>query len=315
MKIKRTGLVYSLYIKNLIALWVVAVLLMSIPVYLLIHNSGANYLMNYLFYRGAPDTAALTEYTSRDMLDYEEVMADIEAHGGEQALIRQNTPCFFKANLYQEGNRYRFSIPIDSEKLKDTGLYYDNTGIPYPGISDRSQLNDLVPKENYPTEHLYFYEFGGKEYLLAMDYELEPELPETMRVTFAPMGIYSLYMVYDLYQEGYSGEICNYLIDCRNTPVDPEDEIFKDLCMFGPFGLLFLIAAILLTVVPTLHPTYRQLDKFGRTIPKAVEKIEANYAEFGIEEQDKKTIYLNEWLIKKSLFKTGIERNYKKQKN
>ncbi len=315
MKIKRSGLIYSLYLKNILALWVVAALLMSIPVYLLIHNSGANYLMNYLFYRGAPDPAALAEYTGRDMLDYETVMADIDAHGGEQALLRQTTTCFFRANLYQEGDRYRFSIPIDRDKLVDTGIYYDNMALAYTGMESHEQLNQMIPKENYAVEHLYFYEYGGMNYLLSMDYDLDSEIPEKMRVTFAPIGIYSLYMVYDLYQEGYTGELCNYLIDCRSTPVDPEDEIFKDLCMFSPFGLAFLIAAILLTAVPTLHPTYRQLDKFARSIPKAVEKIEANYAEFGVEDQDKKTIYLNEWLIKKSLFKTNIERNYKKQPN
>lgn len=315
MKIKRSGLVYSLYLKNLLALWILAAVLMSIPIYLLVHNSGANYLMNYLFYRGAPDTAALTEYTSKDMLDYEAVMADIDAHGGETALMRMNTTYFRKDHIYQEGNRYRFGIEIDKDKLVDTGIYYDNMAMAYTGVESHEQLNGMMPKENYGVEHLYFYEYGGKEYLLSMDYDLDLEIPENMRVTFAPIGIYSLYMVYDLYQEGYTGELCNYIIDCRETPVDPEDEIFKDFCMFAPFGLLALIAAILLTAVPTLHPTYRQLDKFGRTIPKAVEKVEANYAEFGIEDQDKKTIYLNEWLIKKSLFKTSIERNYKKQPN
>lgn len=315
MKIKRAGFVYSLYKKNIIHLWIVAGVLTAGLLYLLLHNSGVNYLMNYLVYRGEPDTAALTEYVSRDMLDYEAVMADIEAHGGEGALARQATSCFFKANLYQEGNRYRFSIPVETDKLVDTGIYYDNMALPYTGITDRSQLNDLIPKENYAAEHLFFYEYGGVEYLLVMDYDLETKLEDSMRVTFAPMGIYSLYMVYDLYQEGYRGEICNYLIDCRETPVDPEDDIFKDLCLYSPFALGFLIAAIVLTAVPAWHPTYRQLDKFGRTIPKAVEKVDQDYAEFGISSEDKKTMYLNEWMVKKSTFKNGIERNYKKQKN
>lgn len=315
MKIKRTGFVYSLYKKNLRNLWIVAAILTAGLLYLLLHNSGVNYLMNYLVYRREPDTAALTEYVSQDMLDYEAVMADIEAHGGEEALLRQSTSCFFKANLYQEGSRYRFSIPIDKDKLVDTGIYYDNMALCYPNITDRSQLDSLIPKENYPKDHLFFYEYGGMEFLLVMDYDIETELEDSMRVTFAPMGIYSLYMVYDLYQDGQRGQLCNYLIDCRETPVDPEDDIFKDLCLYAPIALAFLIAAILLTAIPAWHPTYRQLDKFGRTIPKAVEKVDRDYEESGIEAEDKKTIYLNEWMVKKSAFKNGIERNYKKQKN
>jgi hypothetical protein len=46
-----------------------------------------------------------------------------------------------------------------------------------------------------------------------------------------------------------------------------------------------------------------------------VEKVDADYEEFGIEAEEKKTIYLNEWLVQKSFFKNGIEKNYKKQKN
>jgi hypothetical protein len=313
MKIKRSVFVYSMYKKNIIHLWLLAGILTAILVYMLV--GSFTYLLNYLFFRSTPDSEQLTAFVSRDILDYDAVMADIEANGGEQALLRQSTSMFYKANVYQEGIRYRFSIEIDRDKLTDTGVYYDDAYRAYTGITDRAQLKELIPKENYATEHLYFYEYDGMEFLLAMDYDLEDELGDSARVTFAPIGVYSLYMVYDLYNAGYSGELCNYLIDVRNTPVDFEDEDFKDLCMFGPFALAALIAAILLTVFPLWHPTYRQLSKYGRTIGKAVEKVDADYEEFGIEAEEKKTIYLNEWLVQKSFFKNGIEKNYKKQKN
>lgn len=313
MKIKRSGFVYKLYRKNITALWALALLLFAGLLYLLLHNSGINYLMNYLVYRGTPDPEALTEFTSRDMLDYDFVLEDIEKNGGEMALLRGTTSCFFRANLYQQDGRYRFGITVDPEKLKDTGIYYDNTGMAYTDCASRETANALVPSENYLTEHLYFYEYEGMEYLFVLGDDVT--LEENMRVTFAPMGVYSLFMVYDLAHAGYSGQICNYLIDARNTPVDPEDEIFKDLCMYAPFALAAMIAAILLTIVPTLHPTYRQLSKYGRTIQKAVEKVDADYEEFGIEAETKKTIFLNEWCVQKSTFKNGIEKNYKKQKN
>lgn len=313
LKIKRSGFVYKLYLKNILALWAVALVLFAGLMYIFLHNSGFNYLMNYFFYSSTPDPQALTEFTSRDMLDYEFVMDDIEANGGEMALMRQATSCFFRDNLYQENGRYRFKIQVDPDKLVDTGIYYDNMGIPYTDCTSRQEANALVPSENYLTEHLYFYEYEGMEYLFVLGDNVA--LEEEMRVTFAPMGVYSLHMVYDLYQEGYSGTICNYLIDARETPVDPEDEIFKDLCMYAPFALAFILAAILTTLFPTLHPTYRQLSKYGRTIQKAVEKVDGDYEEFGIESETKKTIFLNEWCVQKSTFKNGIEKNYKKQKN
>lgn len=313
MKIKRSGFVYSLYKQNMLALWSVAAVL-TIGLVAMIISSG-HYLMNYLFYRSAPDAAALTEFVSRDMLDIDTVEADIEAHGGEMALLRAKTSMFYQDNVYQEGGRYRFSIPVDRDRLVDTGIYYDETYRAYLNVPDRETLKTLIPRENYATEHLFFYEYDGVNFLVAMDYEVENELKENMRVTFAPIGVYSLYMIHDLYAAGYSGEVCNYLIDLRNTPVDFEDEDFKDICLLLPFALGFLIAAILLTAVPTLHPTYRQLQKFARTIQKAADMVDANYDEFGIEASDKKTLFLNDWLVKKSLFKNGIEKNYKKQKN
>ena len=317
MKVKRSGFVYSLYRKNILHLWLLTVLLLAIVGFLLIHHQGASYLMNYLVYRSEPNVEALTAYTERDMLDRDTVLSDIQKNGGEDALLRQRPSCFFRPNLYQEGSRYRFSIPIDREKLTDTGIYYDNlanvyTGIPTDGGA-AEVLKERIPKDNYVTDHLYFYEYGGVRYLLVMDYETDWK--EKMRVTFAPLGVYALYMVYDLYQTGETAPLCNYFIDCRGTPVDPEDEIFKDLCMISPFALAALVAAILLTVFPGLHPTYRQLSKYGRTVQKAAENVDADYEEYGIECEDKKTIYLNDWLVKKSCFKNGIEKNYKKQRN
>lgn len=311
MKIKRSGFVYKLYRKNIIALWTVALILFAGLLFIIIHNTGYNYLANYLFYRSAPDAEALTEYTSKDMLDMEYVMKDIEDHGGNEALNRVLS-CYFRPNLYQENGRYRFAIEVDLDKLVDTGIYYDCNYNPVVAGS-REEANSLISPEDYLTEHLYFYEYEGMTYLFLLGDDVE--LKDTMRVTFSPIGVYTLYMVYDLYNNGYTDDICNYLIDASETPVDPEDEIFKDLCLYAPFALAFLIAAILLTVVPTLHPTYRQLSKYGRTIQKAVEKVDADYEEFGIEAEDGKNIFLNEWLVKKSTFKNGIEKNYKKQKN
>ena len=315
--IRRSGFVYKLYLQNLIHLWIVAAIMTAILLFMLLHNSGVNYLMNYLAYRGSPNETELAAFCSRDMLDLDYVMEDIEANGGEQALYRQRTSMFYKANVYQEGKRYRFGIEIDPAALVDTGIYYDDNYIAYTGITDRSQLSDVIPRENYCTEHLFFYDYAGMTFLLAMDYDIEQDLLEakTMRVTFAPIGVYSLYMAYDLYNAGYTDELCNYLIDVRETPVDFEDEVFKDLVMYAPFALAVLIVTILLTIFPTWHPTYHQLAKYGRTVPKAVEKVEEDYEAYGIQSVDGKITYLNEWLVKKSFFKNGIERNFKKQPN
>lgn len=311
MKIKRSGFVYKLYLKNIIALWGLALILFAGLMYILCHNTGYNYLANYLFYRKAPDPAALTEFTARDMLDMDYVMADIEAHGGNEALNR-SLSCFYKPNLYQEGSRYRFQITIDPDKLTDTGIYYDCQYNAFQAET-RDQARAQINPEDYITEHLYFYEYQGMNYVLLLGDDVD--LEEKMRVTFAPMGVYALYIPYDLYRFGYQDSISNYFIDVSQTPVDPEDEIFKDLCLYAPFALAAMIAAILLTIVPTLHPTYRQLAKYGRTIQKAVEKVDKDYEEFGIESEGNKTLYLNDWLVKKSTFKNGIEKNYKKQKN
>ncbi len=129
MKVKRSGFVYSLYRKNILHLWILTALLLAAVGFLLIHRQGASYLMNYLFYRSEPNVKALTAYTERDMLDQDTVLSDIQKNGGEDTLLRQRPSCFFRPNLYQEGSRYRFSIPINREKLTDTGIY--NRKIPF----------------------------------------------------------------------------------------------------------------------------------------------------------------------------------------
>lgn len=323
LKVKRSGFVYSIYKKNIIALWVLTLILNCFSGYILI--TSANYLMNYLFYRAAPDAQQLQEFIQRDSgdengfvdagkINVDKVLQDIEANGGEMALMRNYTSMFYKSNVYQQGSRYRFQIDLDRDKLVDTGIYYDDAYRAYSGITDRSQLAHVIPSENYATEHLYFYEYAGMDLLLVLDYDLEFDFPEKMRVTFAPMSVYSAYMVKDLAEAGYT-DFYNYFIDCRETPVDFEDEDFKDLCMIAPFSLAALICAVLMTAFPTFHPTYRQLNKYGRTIQKAVEKVDADYEEFGIEGQSGKESYLGDWLIRRSTFKTSIEKNYKKQKN
>ena len=164
------------------------------------------------------------------------------------------------------------------------------------------------------TEHLYFYEYSGMRFLLVMDYELESELGDSLRVTFAPLGIYSLYMVKDLQTAGYEGELYNFFIDGRETPVDFEDDDFKDLVMVLPFVLLTLIPSILFTVCPVLHPTYRQLDKFARTAQKAADQVDQNYEEFGVVFEDKKEIYLEDWWRKSPCSRMASRRTIKSKK-
>lgn len=311
MQVKRSGFVFSLYKKNMINLWIVAGILLLVFISMIWKSH--EYLLNYLFYRAEPDQAALTAFLEKDVLDIDAVCADIEANGGEMALIRTRTGMFFRDNVYQEGNRYRFSLPMDPEKLTDTGIWYDDTYRAYTGIEDRETVKALVPRENYLTEHLYFYDYNGLRVLLVMNTDKELELKERERITLAPLGIYSLYMVKDLAEAGYSGDVYNFFIDLRGTPVDFEDDDFKDLVMVFPFVLLTLIPAILFSVFPALHPTYRQLDKFARSIQKAAEQVDKNYEEYGIISEDKKTWYLEDWLVKRSWLKNGIEKNWKKQ--
>ena len=125
MQVKRSGFVFSLYKKNMINLWILAGILLLVFISM-IWKSGS-YLMNYLFYRAEPDPAALTAFLEQDILDVASVCADIEAHGGEAALIRSGDSMFFRDNVYQEGDRYRFSLPMDETLLTDTGVYYDDT--------------------------------------------------------------------------------------------------------------------------------------------------------------------------------------------
>ena len=310
-KVKRSGFVYSLYRKNMRNLWILAGALLAVFLIMIWHSR--TYLMNYLFYRAEPDMGALSAAAEENMMDLDEAWADIQENGGEAAIYRQRTSMFVKDAVYCQGDRYRFGISLDPEKLEDTRLWYDDTYHAHPADS-REAVKAELSREHFLTEHLYFYDWNGLRLLLVMDTDKELEPKERERAVIAPLSVYGLYHVADLYEAGYRGELCNLFIDLRDTPVDFEDDDFKDLCLLFPFVLLTLIPSILLWVLPALHPTYRQLDKFARSIQKAADNVDANFTEYGILSEDKKTWYLEDWIIRRSLFKFGIEKDYRKQK-
>jgi hypothetical protein len=120
-------------------------------------------------------------------------------------------------------------------------------------------------------------------------------------------------MVYDLAQNGNTETVNIDYIDLRDTPVDYEDEDFKDMCLYTPIALALTVLTLLFLIHPHWHPTYAQLAKYGRTIDQVVESVDEEYTRVGVTTNpyEKKTLYMETWLVRRSMFMNGIQKNHK----
>jgi hypothetical protein len=296
---KRDGFVYSLYLKNIRNLAIVTVLVLAFYFWEL--SGCVLYLQNYLF----PTTT----------IDWDGVAAmgslDLGETTGERPAGDDAAPSmFFLEWVYQEGDHYRFRFPID--QVTETGIYYDDLNVAYYNCADIDDFYSRLPNEDYGVFRLVLVEAGGQTFVAALPYEDTLTAGETIDAVFAPMADTST-MVYDLARNGNTETVNIDYIDLRDTPVDYEDEDFKDMCLYTPIALALTVLTLLFLIRPHWHPTYAQLAKYGRTIDQVVESVDEEYTRVGVSTNpyEKKTLYLETWLVKRSMFMNAIQKNHK----
>lgn len=297
---KRSGFVYSLYLKNIRNLAIVTILILALYIYEFVNC--AFYLRSYLF-----PTSSITWESVADLGSIELGPVDGDRLAGDDAAPSM----FYLEWVYQEDGYYRFRFTLDA--VEETGIYYDDQNVAYYNCTDLQDFYDQLPRENYGVFRLLLVEAGGQTFVAALPYEAELTAGTTVEAVFAPMASTST-MVYDLGVNGNTGSVNTYYIDLRETPVDYEDEDFKDMCLYTPIALALLVLTVLFLLMPKWHPTYRQLSKYGKTIEAVVEQVDEEYARVGIQSSDDKgkTLYMDTWLVRRSMFMNGIQKNHKK---
>ncbi len=296
---KRDGFVYSLYLKNVRNLAVVTVVVLAVYIWQL--TGCLFYLRNYLLPASGIDWDGIAALGTLELGSVEG-----ERPAGDDAAPSM----FFLEWVYQEGNNYRFQITLDA--VEESGVYYDEQNAAYYNCTDIDDFYSKLPREDYGVFRLVLVEAGGQRFVAALPYETELTAGQTVRAVFAPMAQTST-MVYDLGVNGNTQTVSLYYMDLRDTPVDFEDEDFKDMCIYTPITLILVILTVLFLARPKLHPTYRQLAKYGRTIEDVVARIDEEYRRVGVtcNPNEKKTLYLENWLVRRSMFMNSIQKNHK----
>ena len=296
---KRDGLVYSLYLKNIRNLTLVTLVVLAF--YFWNFATCFNYLRNYLF--------------PTDEIDWDSVAAagtlDPTTEGLERPAGDDAAPdMFYMQWVYQEDNNYRFKITVDA--VEETGIYYDDLNAAYYNCTDLDDFNSRLPAEDWGVFRLVLVEAGGQTFVAALPFEDSIEAGETVRAVFAPMAETST-MYYDLGACGYTDSVSSWYIDLRDTPVDYEDEDFKDMCFYTLVALGLLALTVIFLLKPKWHPTYRQLAKYGKSVEYVVELVDTEYAEKGFttDPREKKTFFLETWMVRRSMFMNVIQKNYR----
>ena len=315
--LKRSGLVYSLYRKNMRNLSFVALALLALCVVLF--SGSVNYLRNYCFPFAGLDMEQITAGDSYDLSAYDT--------SGERPPSGNVSPDMFElisdSGMYthayyqgedEAGSDYRFRLVL--EDVEEIGVYYDNlTGAYYdcPTFADCQAKLDAdnvtakMGEETYAVDRLLLVTINGEKFLAAATCTESFEPGQRVRVVFSQMD--SCYL-YDAALGGCDETVNCFYADLRNTPVDYEDEDFKDAVLLIPVSVIVVLLAVFFWIVPIAHPIYRQLAKYGKTIPAVADKINAEYESGEGMTRDKKTIYMPTFMITRSFFMYVIKRNH-----
>ncbi len=315
---KRAGKVYSLYLKNLRNLATVALVLTAIAVWLC--SGSTNYLRNYLFGRAEVDWAQLEGTGNEiDLSTYDTTGVRPASGNVSPDMFELKSPSGMYTRAYYQGEDtehcdYRFRVTL--QDVRETGVWYDNLTNAYDNCADlnavqqrldESNMGVKIGEEAYVVDRLLLVTIEGRTFLAAARATDEFAAGQTLSVVFSQMDACYLY---DAAKGGNTQAVQGLYVDLRGTPVDYEDEDFKDAVLIVPLAAIVLLLTILFAVFPHWHPIYRQLARYGKTISDAVDRVDAEYeAGEGVSRQGK-TIYMPTFMITRSFFMYVIRRNH-----
>ena len=314
---KRSGLVYSLYRKNIRNLAIVALILLALALWLC--SGSWNYLRNYLFGLARLDMAQVDTYGTYDLAAYDVSGQRPPSDNVSPSMFELKAPSGMYTRAYYQGDNvntcsYRFRVTL--EDVREAGVYYDNLTGAYYGCYDLAtfeaklaadNVDSKMGQETYGTDRLLLVTVEGRTFLAAASYTDEFTAGQKVNVVLSQMD--SCYL-YDAAKGGNTDTIQALYIDLRGTPVDYEDEDFKDAVLLVPLALVVCLLVLLFLIFPRWHPVYRQLAKYGRTIGAVVNQVDAEYEAGEDVTRDKKTIYMPTFMITRSFFMYVIRRNH-----
>ena len=318
-KFQRSGLVYSLYLKNIRNLAIVAAILLGLSAWLL--SGSWNYLRNYCFPKANLNMAQVQQTGFTDLTR----QADTRPPSGNASptmfeLISESgmyTRAYWQGEDREHAD-YRFRVVL--EDVQELGVYYDNTTRAWYDCADLADCQARLDKANegaaigtetYAVDRLLLVTIDGQKFLAAAKCTEDFVPGQKVKTVLSQMDACYLY---DAAEGGCTETVSSLYADLRKTPVDYEDEDFKDAVMLVPISVVVGLLVILFLIFPLAHPIYRQLSRYGRTIPAAVRQVDEEYAAGeGISRQGK-TVYMPTYMITRSFFMYVIRRNHLAEK-
>lgn len=219
--------------------------------------------------------------------------SEFELHKREEKSI--NAYAFMETS-YCDGDKYRFNTTFDS--IEDPDINYTNT------------YKDPVTgeEETVVVLSVYLGRVGERSVAIITKGDDVPEANAPIRGVFNTHSRTILSELSKKVSEKGPYTISEYVYDTRNIEVDAEN--FNVTVSFISLLLLLYFYARLIRyyINPYLHPSYKQIDKYGN-IEETINSIEEQFASDDVERREN-AYYTTDWIMTRELFRNKIVINH-----
>lgn len=330
------GATRKLYLKNMLALSALFVLALAA---FAAHTIGHGmWIRNYMSKGYELDLAQ-----AQAALGYEDIQpSELGAIDSKLMVTNMQLPSMVEQGdvYFQDGKDYRFALPVD--KLVETGIYYDDMYNAYYNVTDVDKWLaeiEAIPPIEYeasegamaeyyimPMSRLIRVTSGDAQFLALVSYDAQVAEGDTLRgiftrwnqtdavegYTLGTLAFPEYYMTdyaHSLYLNGQSGDrVLSYILETQDVPVEFEDENWGYMVFYGIITGIVLAIVLLFFVKPTLHPFFRQMQRYGN-YDEVIASIDEEFAEGKKFMENHKMMLSDSWYIKKSKFMHTINRN------
>jgi len=203
----------------------------------------------------------------------------------------------FMENSYTDGNKYRFNVVFDV--LKETDVKYTY------------EYEDAQTGEKKMAIHSVVYagRIGDRDILVLCKNDTEPG------TSVALSGIFTTppeVVISDISKEvAQNGPITinEYIFDARGIEMETEGTDIPFMIMWIILLAVLYIKLICYYINPSLHPTYKRIEKYGE-LTDIINNIEEQFASDKVQREGKELI-TQDWIMTKEFFSVKIIKNHR----
>ncbi len=198
---------------------------------------------------------------------------------------------------YHDGNMYRFSVKFDS---------IEETGVKYTKDIENPKTGELT---TYVLQTVYMGKIGDNNIPVLCIGEEIPDITQKLTGIFVEPAPVIASDISKLTADGSEIIMNEYLFDTRGIEMELESSDIVISVVWLALLVFLYIRLIRYYFNPYLHPTYKQLLKYGE-LDEVINDIENQFDADDVYREGKELISID-WIMTKDIFKNKIVRNHR----